>query len=71
MAMNGIDVSHWQAGIDLTKVPHDFAIVKATEGSRRECWCSGLAARSLGSWTSGGRHGTCVIRTSDRLTASQ
>ena len=33
MAMNGIDVSHWQTGIDLTKVPHDFAIVKATEGT--------------------------------------
>ena len=30
--MNGIDVSSWQAGIDLAKVPCDFVIVKATQG---------------------------------------
>ena len=32
MTMNGIDVSSWQAGIDLSKVPCDFVIVKATQG---------------------------------------
>ena len=32
MTMNGIDVSSWQAGIDLAKVPADFVIVKATQG---------------------------------------
>lgn len=32
MAMHGIDISHWQDGIDLAQVPHDFAIIKATEG---------------------------------------
>lgn len=30
--MNGIDVSNWQKGIDLSKVPADFVIMKATEG---------------------------------------
>lgn len=30
--MNGIDVSSWQRGIDITKVPCDFVIVKATQG---------------------------------------
>ena len=30
--MNGIDISHWQKGIDLSKVKSDFVIVKATEG---------------------------------------
>lgn len=33
MAMQGIDISSWQAGIDLASVPCDFAIVKATEGT--------------------------------------
>lgn len=32
MAMQGIDISHWQDGIDLSKVPCDFVIVKATQG---------------------------------------
>ena len=32
MSMNGIDVSSWQAGIDIAKVPADFVIVKATQG---------------------------------------
>lgn len=32
MSMNGIDISHWQDGIDLEKVPCDFVIMKATEG---------------------------------------
>lgn len=33
MTMNGIDVSSWQAGIDLAKVPADFVIVKTTQGN--------------------------------------
>lgn len=33
MALDGIDISNWQAGIDLTKVPADFVIVKATQGT--------------------------------------
>lgn len=32
MAMQGIDISGWQAGIDISKVPCDFVIVKATQG---------------------------------------
>lgn len=33
MAMQGIDIASYQAGIDLNAVPCDFAIVKATEGT--------------------------------------
>lgn len=33
MAMNGIDISNWQKGIDLAAVPCDFAICKATQGT--------------------------------------
>lgn len=33
MALNGIDVSGWQQGIDLSVVPCDFVICKATEGT--------------------------------------
>ena len=33
MALNGIDISNWQKGIDLSKVPCDFVICKATEGT--------------------------------------
>lgn len=33
MTLNGIDVSNWQKGIDLSKVPADFVICKATEGT--------------------------------------
>jgi GH25 family lysozyme M1 (1,4-beta-N-acetylmuramidase) len=33
MAMQGIDISGYQAGIDLSKVPCDFVIVKATQGT--------------------------------------
>lgn len=33
MAMRGIDVSSWDAGIDLAAVPADFVIVKATQGT--------------------------------------
>lgn len=34
MSMNGIDISHWQDGIDLAQVPYDFVVIKATEGTR-------------------------------------
>lgn len=33
MAMHGIDISSWQAGIDLGSVPCDFVIAKATQGT--------------------------------------
>lgn len=33
MALDGIDVSNWQRGIDLTRVPCDFVIAKATQGT--------------------------------------
>lgn len=33
MHLNGIDISGWQAGIDLSRVPCDFVIVKATQGT--------------------------------------
>lgn len=32
MKMNGIDISSWQAGINIEIVPCDFVIVKATQG---------------------------------------
>ena len=32
MTMNGIDISKWQAGLNLSAVPCDFMIAKATEG---------------------------------------
>lgn len=32
--MNGIDISSWQTGINLSAVPADFVIIKATEGTR-------------------------------------
>ena len=38
--MNGIDVASYQTGIDLSVVPCDFVIVKATEGSKASCWGS-------------------------------
>lgn len=33
MALNGIDISNYQRGLDLSKVPCDFVICKATEGT--------------------------------------
>lgn len=33
MSMNGIDISSWQQGLDLSKIPFDFCIIKATEGT--------------------------------------
>ena len=32
MTMNGIDVSNWQAGLNISDVACDFVIAKATEG---------------------------------------
>ena len=32
--MKGIDISHWQDGINLTVVPCDFVIIKATQETR-------------------------------------
>ena len=32
MALNGIDISKWQGNIDLSVVPCDFVIIKATQG---------------------------------------
>ena len=32
MVMRGIDISNWQSGLDLRKMPIDFCIMKATEG---------------------------------------
>ena len=31
MALRGIDISGWKKGINLSEVPSDFVIVKATE----------------------------------------
>lgn len=39
MAMQGIDISGWQEGIDLSKVPCDFVIVKASQGLRVSRYC--------------------------------
>lgn len=33
MSLYGIDISNWQAGINLAAVPADFVIVKATQGT--------------------------------------
>lgn len=33
MTMNGIDISNWQRGIDLSAVPAEFVIIKATGGT--------------------------------------
>ena len=33
MTMNGIDISAWQSGMDVTKVSADFTIIKATQGT--------------------------------------
>lgn len=34
MSMKGIDISHWQRGIDLAAVDCDFVIIKATQGTK-------------------------------------
>lgn len=49
--LNGIDISHWQDGIDLGKVPFDFVICKATQGrSMVDSCCARFVekARSMG-----------------------
>lgn len=33
MSLNGIDIASWQQGIDLSQVPCDFVICKATQGT--------------------------------------
>lgn len=33
MSLNGIDISNWQNGINLSQVPFDFVIIKATQGT--------------------------------------
>lgn len=33
MSMNGIDISSWQGGIDVRRVPCEFVICKATQGT--------------------------------------
>ncbi len=33
MSMNGIDISRWQASINLAAVPCEFVVIKATEGT--------------------------------------
>lgn len=33
MALNGIDISAWQSGMDVSKVSADFTIIKATQGT--------------------------------------
>lgn len=40
--LHGIDVSHWQKGLDLNKIDYDFVIIKATQGYKRvdECFKS-------------------------------
>lgn len=51
MALNGIDISNWQAGIDLAAVPCDFAICKATQGvnyTSPDCCRQVELARSVG-----------------------
>lgn len=49
--MNGIDISNWQAGIDLRKIQYDFMIAKATEGtSFVDKYCDGFiqTAKAMG-----------------------
>lgn len=51
MALNGIDISNWQNGIDLSAVPCDFVISKATQGTgyvSPDCARQVEQARSLG-----------------------
>lgn len=51
MTLNGIDISSWQKGIDLSKVPCDFVIVKGTEGTNYvnpDCDRAYQQAKSLG-----------------------
>ena len=48
MSMNGIDISNHQAGLDLGKVPCDFVICKATEGTGFvDKYCDGWIQKAL------------------------
>lgn len=48
MSMNGIDVSNHQAGLNLAKVPCDFVICKATEGTGFvDRYCDGWIQKAL------------------------
>lgn len=51
MTMTGIDISGWQAGIDLASVPADFVLIKATGGNgfvSPACDAEYQAARAAG-----------------------
>ena len=51
MTLQGIDISSWQSGIDLSVVPCDFVIVKATQGAyyiNPDCSRAVEQARGLG-----------------------
>ena len=49
MSMNGIDISNHQAGIDLARVPFDFVICKATEGTGFvDRYCDGFIRTAAG-----------------------
>ena len=50
MALNGIDISWYQRGINIASIPADFVIVKATEGTgyTNPCFCT-QAAETLNS----------------------
>lgn len=46
--MQGIDISNWQRGIDLERVPCDFVIVKSTEGtSYVDPCCDGFVQQAI------------------------
>ena len=47
--MQGIDISNWQRGIDLERVPCDFVIVKSTEGTTYvDPCCDGFVQQAIG-----------------------
>ena len=53
MTLQGIDISSWQAGIDLSAVPADFVIVKATQGTgyvNPDCSRAIEQARAIGKY---------------------
>lgn len=46
--MQGIDISSWQRGIDLSRVPCDFVIVKSTEGTTYvDPCCDGFVQQAI------------------------
>ena len=48
MSMNGIDISNHQAGLDLSLVPCDFVICKATEGTTFvDRYCDGFVQQAI------------------------